>query len=105
MHQPAESFALLPQPPVVGDEARLGGELPGGEAPAAELREPRPEHAARVAALDDERGDALRARAGLHRRKDDARLGDRRVADELLPPVDYVAAVDSARAGLDRGGV
>ena len=43
--------------------------------------------------------------ARLDRREDDADVGDRRVADELLVAVEHVAAVDAAGSRLDRGRV
>ena len=105
VHQPAEALPLAAEPALVRDEALLEEELAGGEAAAAHLRQPRADHEAGIAALDDERGDPLRSRSRLDRREDDAEIRDRRVPDELLPPVDHVAPVDPPGARLDRGRV
>ena len=98
VHQPAEALALLAEAAVVRDEAGLEVQLAGREAAAAELRQALAEHEARVAVLDDERRDALRPRPGRDGREDDAEVGDRRVPDELLVPVEQVAAVDTTGA-------
>ena len=105
VHQPAEALALLTQAAVVRDEAVLEVQLARREAPAAELRQALAADEARVAVLDHERGHALRPRAGRDRREDDAEIGDRRVADELLVPVEHVAAVDAPRVRRHRGGI
>ena len=105
MHQAAEALPLSAEPALVRNEALLEEELAGGEATAAHLRQPRADHEAGIAALDDERGDPPGPRSRLDRREDDAELRDRRVPDELLVPVDHIASVDPPGTRLDGGRV
>src|SRR5262249_52806357 len=104
-HESAETRSFLAEAPVLGDEAVLEGHLGGGEAAAAHLRKTRPAYEAVVALLDDERRDPAGTAAGLDGGADDADVGDVTVADELLAPVEDVAAVAADGRRLDRRGV
>src|SRR5439155_12667633 len=89
-HQAREALPLLAEPAVLRHEAVLEVKLAGGEAAAPHLRQPLAAAEALVAALDDERGDPLRTRAGRDGREDDGAVGDVRVPDELLVAVQHV---------------
>src|SRR5205823_14475801 len=86
-HQPGEALPLLTEAAVFGDEAVFEVELARGKAAAAHLRQSLAAAEPVVAVLDDERGDALGARARSDRREDDGAVGDVCIPDELLVPV------------------
>ena len=101
LHQAVETLTLVADPLVVGHEAVVQEQLRGRDRALSHLLHRRPDGEALGAALDHERRHATRARARRDGREDDEVLGDRRVRDPRLLPVQHVAAVDPPRVRGD----